>query len=329
MKVFISHSSKDKEIAAALAELITDAAPGTRVFCSSQAGTIRVGDDFVRSVTDAMDQCDAFIPLISPYYYASKFCMIELGFAYSVLVRDYPAGNSYIFPAVVPPVKVNEALMDTPLAHLQASAIHDPVLLRDFLETVLENAELVGRAALKQRIAEFVYNIKTILYRQQDLTADARLLVCKGGVPGDDGDYLSYSVLPDDQGYTVNFRAKPFGGGKYPDFLSFVFQYKSTLDLYDRAVLFADACLTADICSFTDSLRSIRVEVKYNGSRDILAAQTFALRAGMNRISIPLRTMLYEPLKQITEICFVIPGDAYIEDEGMFQIRGLRISRGE
>lgn len=76
MKVFVSHSSKDKELATALSDFLESINPSVEVFCSSQIGSIKVGKDFVNEITENLNNCDAFIPLLSPNYYLSRFCMI-------------------------------------------------------------------------------------------------------------------------------------------------------------------------------------------------------------------------------------------------------------
>ncbi|MBR2724748.1 MAG: toll/interleukin-1 receptor domain-containing protein, partial [Ruminococcus sp.] len=103
MKIFISHSSKDDKIAKALSNFMESISPSVEVYCSSQIGSIKAGEDFVKSVTTALNNCDAFIPLLSPNYYTSRFCMIELGFAYSVLVNGSTDGDHYVFPIALPP----------------------------------------------------------------------------------------------------------------------------------------------------------------------------------------------------------------------------------
>ena len=106
MKIFISHSSKDKHLAISLSSFLESVAPSVEVFCSSQSGSIRVGQNFVKSITEALKNCNVFIPLLSPNYYTSRFCMIELGFAYSLLVQNSNNDvSSNIFPIAIPPVK--------------------------------------------------------------------------------------------------------------------------------------------------------------------------------------------------------------------------------
>lgn len=323
MKIFISHSSKDKRFALSLSAFLESIAPSVEVFCSSQNGSIKVGQDFVRTITAAMNNCEAFIPLLSVNYYASKFCMIELGFAYSMLTQNVSSTkDSMIFPVIIPPVKRGEALASTPLAMLQVSSIYDSEDLRLFLESIFDNSNVELKSGMNRRINEFVHEIKQQIFEKYDINHCAKQLICKSqDVCGEDGDYLRYSVLPDKKGYTVNFRAKPFpNSADYPDFLSFIYQYVDKLDLYEPAYLFEDSYLKVCINNFTDSITKIDIEIKHSDNNAILSRHTIPLHEGENQVSISLGELKCEALRRISEICFVIKPSAYVEEEGMLQI---------
>lgn len=329
MRIFISHSSKDKHLAISLSNFLESIAPSVEVFCSSQSGSIKVGQDFVKSITAALNNCDVFIPLLSLNYYTSRFCMIELGFAYSILVQNFSDDDiTNIFPIAISPVKKEEALMGTPLAKLQVSSIRDAEDLRVYLESIFENSTITLKSGLNRRINEFLYDMKQHIFEEYDISSCAKQLVCKSqNVPGEDGDYLRYSVSPNGKGYTVNFRAKPFVNSVvYPDFLSFVYQYVDKLDLYEPAVLFEDSCLKVCINNFTDSISKIDIEIKYSDNNLILHRRTMPLHEGENRVAIPLCELKCERLKYVSEICFVIKPSAYVEEEGMLQINDFELS---
>lgn len=329
MKIFISHSSKDKDLAISLSSFLESVAPSVEVFCSSQSGSIRVGQNFVHSITEALKNCNVFIPLLSPNYYTSRFCMIELGFAYSLLVQNFSNDvSSNVFPIAIPPVKKGEALSGTPLAELQVSSINDIDDMRVCLESIFENSSISLKAGLNRKMNEFVYDIKQKVFNKFDINSHAKQLVCKSqNVPGEDGDYLSYSVIPGGKGYTINFRAKPFGESlPYPDFLSFVYQYVDKIDLYEPALLFEDAKLRFCINNFTNSISKIDIEIKCSANNVILYRRTLSLHDGENPVAIPLSELRYEASKNISEICFVIHPPAYVEEEGMFQIKDFEIA---
>ena len=286
-----------------------------------------MGEDFVKTITKALKNCDAFIPLISPNYYTSRFCMIELGFAYSLLVQNYSDGHRYMFPVALPPLRKGEALMGTPLAQMQVSLIHDDENLRAYLESIFEKTPLALKSGLNSKIHEFVYRIKRLLFEFYDVNSEAQHLICKSqNAPGEDGDYLQYSVMPNKNGYTINFRAKPFETNSvYPDFLSFVYQYVDKINLYEPAILFENSLIKVHINNYTNSISKIDIEIKYSDNNLILYRKTIHLRDGENEITIPLGEIKREALKHVSEICFVIKPSAYIEEEGMIQIYGLEI----
>ncbi len=318
MKIFISHSSKDKRLANTLSNFLESLDPSVEVFCSSQIGSIKVGMDFVNTITKELDLCDAFIPLLSNNYYDSRFCMIELGFAYAVLVQKHAEDQRYIFPLVVPPVQKSEALAGTPLVQMQVASICDVDDIRICLESIF--AQL--NAGINKKIHAFVKDVKTCLFDRNDIIKKARFMACKSGnVQGEDEDYIQYDMLPDQNGVAVKFTAKPFDrNAVYPDFLSFVYKYVDKIDLNNATVLFEKAALEFHINNLTNSIRKIDIEFKCFDSMACLHKQTISLESGINNITIPLEELKSEALKQVSEICFVLKPSAYIQDEGVFQI---------
>lgn len=325
MKIFISHSSKDANIAIKLARFFERMSIGVQVFCSSEVGTIQAGQDFVKRITNALTECDAFIPLLSVNYYNSRFCMIELGFAYAVLAQNIDTRNadSYIFPVAIPPVTQAEALKGTPLSHLQVSFIHEASGVWELLEAVLPEL----RAGKNKDIVKFADEIKKSLIRVDNINNRAIHLACKAlNAPGEDSDYINYSDDPTAEGVEIVFNGKPFGEDKeYPEFLSFVYKFVDKIDLYEPAVFFEHSYLKAYLNNETDSLAKINVEIKYSDSNAILTRKSFELGTGENEIRIPLHEIRKEAAKQVSEICFVITPSAYIKNEGQFRIHGLGI----
>jgi hypothetical protein len=100
IKVFLSHASADKELVDIFQTLIEQGIGLTHneVFCTSLEGMgIPAGSpDFKEYIRDKMNECEVVVALISPNYYASPFCMCELG-AVWVLAKSF-------FPILVPPV---------------------------------------------------------------------------------------------------------------------------------------------------------------------------------------------------------------------------------
>ena len=85
MRIFISHATKNREVVLKFAEFLEAVSSNIEVFCSSESGSIKIGKNFIEIIFSELSNSDLFIPIISKEYYKSKFCMIELGVAYSYL----------------------------------------------------------------------------------------------------------------------------------------------------------------------------------------------------------------------------------------------------
>lgn len=326
MKIFISHANKDEKLALALAAFLESIDASVEVFCTSQAGSIKVGRDYVSSITKELNMCDAFIPLLSPNYYESRFCMIELGFAYAILFSKYDDEYNYIFPLATYPIKKAEALINTPLAQLQVASIIDIEDIRSYVESLIDEKNIKFGSGLNKKINAFVHDIKKCVFERIDVMAKAKVMVCKSAeAPGEDSDYMKYSIMPEQNGYTINFKAKPTGTNSYPNFLSFVIKYVDKLNLYETANYFENSKLKICINNDTNSIRRIDIQIKYSDNNNILNSYSTILYDGINNIAIPLQEIKSEALKNVSEICFVIKPSSYIEAEGMMQVFDIRV----
>lgn len=327
MKVFISHSSKDSDLAKKLSLLLQLINPIIEVFCSSQIGNIRMGSDFEKSIERELKGCAVFIPLLTQNYYDSRYCMIELGFAYAKIsqeANDYE--NNKIFPLSVPPIKKGEALMNTPLARLQVSTINNAEEIQAYIIDICDCHSIDCCADLNRKIHPFIVDANSIIFDSFNILHKARVLGCKASnVPGEDKDYIQFSCI-ENGGYVVNFRARPFSQtSSYPDFLSLVFQYVDMINLYDMVNIYPSTRMQVTINNYTNSISKIDIEIKFSDSNRILHRQSVELADGLNTIVIDLQDIKREALKQISEICFVITSSAYIEDEGMFQLLNFEV----
>lgn len=135
MRIFISHATKNKEIVLKFAELLESISSEIEVFCSSENGSIKVGKDFIETIFKELDASDLFVPILSREYYESRFCMIELGVAYSYLFNKFKKNEeNYIFPFALYPVRKGQALSGTPMTNIQTGEINDENDIRAFLE---------------------------------------------------------------------------------------------------------------------------------------------------------------------------------------------------
>lgn len=86
-KIFISHSSADKEIVKAFVEKILMLGCGfdkDDIFCTLNSDAINIGDDFRNSIIDNMRCCDYIFLMISENYRNSEICHNEVGAAWAL-----------------------------------------------------------------------------------------------------------------------------------------------------------------------------------------------------------------------------------------------------
>jgi hypothetical protein len=157
-KVFISHAARDKELADLVENLIETGIGVSHheVFCTSLEGLgIPEGTpDFKEYIRKELDGCDSVVALISENYYASSFCMCELG-AVWVLAKNF-------FPILVPPVDFAD--LRGALTGMQCRKLTDqttPSALYDHLSKVIPNPVPVARWDIKKE--SFVRSLPKIL----------------------------------------------------------------------------------------------------------------------------------------------------------------------
>lgn len=99
-KIFLSHSSFNKEIVNSFMENILIGALGIDVTCifnTSGLGTgIEIGQDWRQGINDNLNKADFVILFISDEYRASEICLNELGATWGM--------GKKILPIVIPPV---------------------------------------------------------------------------------------------------------------------------------------------------------------------------------------------------------------------------------
>lgn len=323
MRIFISHATKNKEIVLNFANFLESIDSQIEVFCSSEKGSIKVGKNFIETIFEELNASDIFVPVLSKEYYESRFCMVELGVAYSYLYNKHKKqGEDYIFPFALYPVRKGEALSGTPMADIQSGEINNESDIRSFLEYLSSEKGLYIGSGINRKLHSFKAEIDQILLKYQNI-----LELAKIGTYFDDSieykkkeDIVSNSVK--DNAIIINFNMNPYGREdiKYPNFISAVLGYIDPLDL-GRYLDFNDASeFKFVLTNFTNSLKKICVEFKYSYNNKILETFEFPATSGDNTISIPLNTMRSKVLHEITEICFVIHPEDIVEEEGMFQI---------
>lgn len=140
--IFISHAEKDKELAKLVVDLIEDGigVPESEIFCSSLVGyDIPTGSDFIEYIKSEIEKPKVFIPLISPSYYNSKFCLCELGAAW-VLSHKW-------FPFIVPPITNND--VKAVLNSTQVTRIDNYVKLLELREMLINEVAFERKSDTK------------------------------------------------------------------------------------------------------------------------------------------------------------------------------------
>ena len=109
--VFVSHSSQNAWLIHGLVELIRMADPQATVFCSSEA-SIQPGANYKEAIYESLRNADLFVAIVSREYWASRYCILELGAAYERYCFDELKVVS-IQPMLVPPLDKGLALANT------------------------------------------------------------------------------------------------------------------------------------------------------------------------------------------------------------------------
>jgi hypothetical protein len=90
LEFFISHSHKDKPLAAALAQFLISGVgvPGKEIRCTSELGMgLESGSDVSKQLRSDIKKCSYFLPLLTTNSVASEFVSFEIGAAW-VLDKD-------------------------------------------------------------------------------------------------------------------------------------------------------------------------------------------------------------------------------------------------
>lgn len=178
--IFISHATADKELADQLVSLIElgIGIPDKDVFCTSLEGLgIPSGVNFVDFIKAQLQESQTVLLLLTPHYYASEFCLCELGATWGMTHRT--------FPLLLPPLTYDDmkgVLLGTQALHLGTQ--------KDLNQFQKEITELLGnhnkdfaiwekqRDHFLQWIAEYIVNYqppKKIGPAEHELWAEKQL----------------------------------------------------------------------------------------------------------------------------------------------------------
>lgn len=105
-KIFISHSTNDGDLAIKLMDLLqTQFNLQRHNFFLTSDDELKIGEDWIESIRIGMEQANIVLPLITPNFLESQFCLCELGATW--------INQKALVPVILPPLDHN-ALQNTP-----------------------------------------------------------------------------------------------------------------------------------------------------------------------------------------------------------------------
>lgn len=328
MRIFVSHSSKDEKLANTVTNFLESLNTEIEVFCSSVPGAIPPGVDYVDYIMKQLNISDIFIPIISNNYYSSRFCMVELGFAYSASYNIYKDLNkNYIFPFSVYPINKSEALKNTPLKNLQVADIANKDEIGAFVNS-LNDLKKCNIIAYNNKIRKFIEEINNNFIDENfDLinVAQKEVYFDQDNILIDNPrDFVFYKSKNNEFKITYDFNPYEKNNRK-PTYISFVLKYIDKFDIQKYIELYNKSIFSVCITSETNSLNNIDIEFKYSNNNLILKKYTQPLHKGINKIEINMNDMRSEALRDISQICFVIhPYDTNV-DKGEYKISDIEL----
>lgn len=302
MKIFISHSSEDKELVLMFVDLLTQGfhIDKNEIFCTSMDNSLRVGEDFIISIKENLHDSEIVLFLITPNYIASKFCIMEMGAAW--------AFKNNIVPIIVPPLDYN-VLNDTPMKTIQALILNDGVELFNRLYShILVDKQIIPRLNFMQeheffdKIKQFTENVKIYVSKNYGFNFKDANIICVA----QNGDPDAVKLEENNSAHKMicNFKANDF----YPipsNFISCVYQF---VPHKDWSIITSNSIFCCKCRSKDGSIQKVTIEFKCGDNLFKFYEQTFCINQIYDEIKIPINyeTMPKKHLKDISEICFVI-----------------------
>jgi len=133
--LFISHAKKDKELAAAVADLLisgTSLEVGEVINVSLEEMGIPAGKEFISYLRSKIGTPNTSLVLLTPNYLTSRFCLCELGAVWAL--------SEKMIPLRVPPLTARH--LQELMAENLLLTINDPDHLNSLVALVSEQLEL-------------------------------------------------------------------------------------------------------------------------------------------------------------------------------------------
>lgn len=302
MKIFISHSSKDKDLVLMFVDLLVQGfhIDYDEIFCTSMNNALRVGEDFIKSIKENLHDSEIVLFLITQNYIDSKFCVMEMGAAW--------AFKDNIFPIIVPPLDYS-ILNDTPLKIIQSITLSDADdLFKKLYEYKLVEKQIISRLNFMQehqlfdRIKQFTDDVKIYISKNYGFNFKDANIICVA--QNGDPDAVTLESNGNIHQIGCNFKANEF----YPvpsNFISCVYQF---VPHKDWSIITSNSIFCCKCKSKDESIQKITIEFKCGDNLFKFYEQTFFISSDYSEIRIPISydIMPQKYLKDISEICFVI-----------------------
>lgn len=148
--VFVSHAVKDSKIAKEIVELLEGGigVPEDEIFCSSLEGFgIPTGKNFVSYIKEQIQKPKAVILLLTPSYFASNFCLCELGASWGF--------SHNIYPILVPPLSYDD--VKDVLLGVQVAKIDNDIKYNELRDYLIQNIECDKKSNTKWDVKRKAY----------------------------------------------------------------------------------------------------------------------------------------------------------------------------
>ena len=152
-KIFISHSSKNRELIKTLVEFLQMGMGVSRgeIFCTSYPESLPTGEQFIEAIREEMRNCEVVFFVITEDFLKSQFCLTEMGAAWGLGKRIYPLML----------VKL-EKIENTPLKGLQVRFLEKKSDINTIYDE-LRNYNILTRTSITEyinRIDEFLRQVQ-------------------------------------------------------------------------------------------------------------------------------------------------------------------------
>lgn len=170
-RVFISHSSKNKELVERFVEFLQLGMGVMKedIFCTMFPEHLTTGKEFMDKIRTELQECETVISIITEEYLQSTFCLIEMGAAW-VMSKNY-------FPLITVPY---ECLKGTPLYGLQMRKLYK----EDDISTIYDELYECGvrgkhqTAQFTRRLPGFIKEVEKIMSENVESSLNTGAIFC-------------------------------------------------------------------------------------------------------------------------------------------------------